>query len=749
MTQPVDRRTLLKAGLMSGAGLAMTAAVPGLSSSFSFAESPPMMEPLLTRKGATLGPVAPIKPHEITQHGQTRVDNYHWLRAPDWQRVIDEPSSLPADIRMHLEAENAYTKAVLLDPTADLREKLFEELKGKIKQDDSSVPARDGAFAYATRFRTGGQYPIVYRLAVDAKTGEPTGDETILIDGDKDSTGEKFWRLQDWEQSPDHSILAYFVDYEGGNKATLRFRKTATGEDLGYKIEGTSAGLVWAKDGKTCFYGLLDENFRTAKVMRHVVGQDPKKDVMIYEEKDPAFQMGIGKMSSGDYMLIYRSESESSDVLILPLKKPKSKPKRFTPYRTQVEYQPDHHEGHFYIRTNADGATDFKIVKTPVSKTAVQHWKEFVPHKPGRFIEGTALYKGHLVRSEQVDALPRFTVRDMVSGEEHVISFPEEAYDISLSRGFEWATTKMRFTYNSPSTPSETYDYDMVTRDRVLKKTQEIPSGHNKADYVVRRINAESTDGAMVPITILHHKDTAIDGTAPCLLYGYGSYGISMEAGFSISRLPLVDRGMVYAIAHIRGGQERGYQWYLDGKLFKKQNTFNDFARAAEVLVEKKFAAPRQIVMEGRSAGGLLVGAVMNQRPELFAGVIGGVAFVDVINTISDAELPLTPPEWTEWGNPITDKAAFDYMMTYSPYDQVKPLDYPPLLAQTALSDSQVTYWEPAKWVARLRATAPEAGPFLLHVNMEAGHGGASGRFDRLKEVAESHAFALWCVGKA
>jgi oligopeptidase B len=737
----LDRRQILKGGIctMAVAGLPLTANAQTTGAQ--------MTGPM----GVVIppGPVAAKVPVSITQHGQTRVDDYGWLRADNWQQVINEPTSLPASIRTHLEAENAYTKAHLLDPTAALRDTLFEELKGKLKQDDSSVPARDGAFAYATRFREGGQYPIVYRKAVDPATGEPTGAEQILIDGDRESQGKGFWRLQDWEQSPRGDILAYFVDYEGSNKATLRFRVMATGSDLPETIENTSAGLVWAKDGRTCFYSLLDDNFRTAKILRHVVGEDPANDVVVFEETDPSFQSGSYKTSSGDYMMIYRSQSESSDVLYLPLATPTVRPRRFTRFRTGVEYQPDHHGEHFYIRTNAGGATDFKIVRTPVTAPAASNWRDFIAHEPGRFITGASLYKNHMVLSERVNALPRMTIRDMTTGDSHQISFPDEAYDVNGLRGFMWDTTILRYVYNSPSTPSETWDYDMATRQKVLRKVQEIPSGHDKNNYVVRRIEAPSAGGAMVPVTIIHHKDTPIDGTAPCLLYGYGSYGISIPASFSTARLPLVDRGMVYAIAHIRGGQERGYQWYIDGKLMNKQNTFTDFIRAAEVLVEQRFAGPKKIVIEGRSAGGLLVGAVMNQRPELFAGVIGGVAFVDVINTISDGELPLTPPEWTEWGNPITSKEAFDYMMAYSPYDQVADKAYPPLLAQTALSDSQVTYWEPAKWVARLRGTAPNAGPYFLHVNMEAGHGGASGRFDRLKEVAESHAFALWCVGRA
>ena len=701
------------------------------------------------RRGVPQGPMAAAKPFTITQHGQTRIDPYHWLRDPDWREVIDTPSSLDAEIRAHLEAENAYTQSVLLDPTARLRNTLYEELKGKLKEDDSSVPQRDGPYAYATRYRAGGQYPILYRMGVDPTTGEPDGEERILIDGDKEAQGEAFWRLQGWEQSPDHSTLAYFVDLEGGNKSTLRFRNTDTGEDLSTRIEGASAELVWAPDSTTCFYTLLNDNFRTTKVMRHIIGEDPADDALVFEEQDPAFEMSIYKTSSGSYMMIHRGKSESTDVLYVPLASPRSRPRRFTPYRPGVEYRPDHHDNDFYILTNADGATDYKISRTSTRRPAARSWTDYVAHEPGRFIEGFALFKDRMVLSQKVDALPRLVVRDIPTGIDHTLRFEEEAYDLSVLRGFEWDTNTLRFTYNSPSTPTETYDYDMSERTRRLRKAQEIPSGHNKSDYVVRRVVAIAQDGARIPLTILHHKSTPTDGTAPALLYGYGSYGISTAASFSTVRLPLVDRGLVYCLAHVRGGQERGKTWYLDGKLMNKQNSFSDFARAAEALVEQGFAAPGKIVMEGRSAGGLLVGAVMNQRPELFAGVVGTVAFVDVITTISDAELPLTPPEWTEWGDPIQSKGAFEYMAAYSPYDNVSKRAYPPLLAQTALSDSQVTYWEPAKWVARLRAEAPDAGPYFLHVNMDAGHGGASGRFDRLKEVAESQAFALWCLGKA
>lgn len=735
--------------LTTSASAAATLGLPGLALAQA-ATGDATGETVPGRRNFTAlqGPMAERRPVTITQLGRTRTDDYAWLRAENWQAVIDDPANLQGPIRDHIEAENAYTKQVFLDPTEALRETLFQELRGKVKEDDSSVPAPDGTFAYFTRFREGGQYPIVARRPIDPATKEPTGPEQILIDGDREARGHPFWRLQNWEQSPQHDVFAYAVDYEGGNSTTLRFRVTANGSDLQYQIEKCDGSLVWAPDGRTCFYTLLDDNFRSAKVMRHVLGE-PGRDVMIYEETDPSFQMGTYKTSSGKYMMVIRVRSDATEVHYLSLDAPTRPLRRMAQVRDGLEYYPDHNGEWFYIRTNADGATDFKVMRTPVTAPERRGWREYIAHEPGRFIDGLALYKEHMVLALMVNALPQLRVRNLITDGEHDITFPEEAYDVDVLRGFEWDTKTLRFTYNSPSTPTETYDYDMAARTRVLRKRQEIPSGHDKANYVVRRIEAVADDGARVPVTILHHKDTRIDGAAPCLLYGYGSYGISMPANFSISRLPLVDRGLVYAIAHIRGGQERGQQWYLDGKLMKKKNTFTDFIRAAETLVEQRFAAPRRIVIEGRSAGGLLVGAVMNMRPELFAGVIGGVAFVDVINTISDGELPLTPPEWTEWGNPITDAAAYDYMMSYSPYDQVAALPYPPLLAQTALSDSQVTYWEPAKWVARLRATAPDFGPYFLHCNMEAGHGGASGRFDRLKEVAESHAFALWCLGMA
>jgi oligopeptidase B len=732
----MDRRTLLLTGTAAMAvGIAGCATTPGAAPASGRA-----------RFTALAGPAAERRPVTITQLGRVRTDDYQWMRAAHWQEVIDSPTTLPAEIRTHIEAENAYTEEVLMAPTAALRDKLFQELRGRIDEDDSSVPAPDGIFEYAVRFREGGQYPIVVRRPIDRVTKAPTGPEQVVLDGNVEAEGHAFWRLQGWAHSPDHSLVGYAVDYRGGNSATLRFRDTTTGRDLPYEIQEIAGPPDWAPDSKTCFYQAVDANFRPSRVMRHTVGA-AGRDTLVFEERDPAFQMGIGTSASGEYLFIVRAESASSEVLYIPMATPDAAPRRIAPHRPGVEYYPEHFGGHFFLRTNAGGALDYRIARVPVGAPETAAWEDVIPHQPGRFIGSMEMYGRYMVLDLMVDALPQFSIRDMASAQDHLVSFPEEAYDLSIARGFEFDTTTLRFTYSSPTTPAEVWDYDMATRERVLRKRQRIPSGHDAADYVTRRIVAVAPDGARVPVTLLARRTTPLDGTAPCLLYGYGAYGISMPASFSIGRLPLVDRGLVYAIAHVRGGQERGRQWYLDGKLMQKRNSFTDLIAVAAHLEDARIVAPGRTVIEGRSAGGLLVGATMNMAPTRFAGVIAGVAFVDVINTISDASLPLTPPEWTEWGNPITDPAAYDYMMSYSPYENVAEHTYPPVLAQTALSDSQVTYWEPTKWVAQLRARAPQGGPYLLRCNMEAGHGGASGRFDRLKEVAESHAFALWCLG--
>lgn len=689
-------------------------------------------------------PITKKVPVSITQLGRTRTDNYGWLRDQNWQDVLNNPSKLSPEIKEHLIAESNYTKEVFLEPTKELQNELVKEMRGRIKEDDATPPAKNGNYAYYRKYTEGGQFPIIMRQTLE---NNKVISEQVLLDGDIEAKGLPFWKLINWQVNLPQDLMAYAIDFEGARNADIYFKDLKSGKKLDYKIEHTTGEIIFANDNKCCFYVKNDENVRPIKVMRHIIGTDPKEDVLIYEETDHAYFLGIDKSSSEDYLFLVSSASDNCEVRFIPLNSPYDAPILFSPRQSGFEYYPDHKDKYFYIRTNKDGAIDYKIMRTKIDKINKEEWVDFIPYNQGTLIEGFSLYKNYMVISQMSDALPRLMVYDFKKDTMEAIALNEEAYDLDFIGGFEFDTNITRFGYSSPTTPYETYDYNMETKERILLKTQIIPSGHNKNDYVVKRINAISPDGALIPVTILYKKTTPINGTAPLYLYGYGSYGISMPDGFNTNILNLVNRGFVYAIAHIRGGMERGYQWYLDGKLQKKKNTFNDFILCAQTLINQHYTAKGRIIAEGRSAGGLLMGAVANQAPDLFAGFIAGVAFVDMINTISDETLPLTPPEWTEWGNPLKNPQDYDYMASYSPYDNVKAQNYPPIFAQTALSDSQVTYWEPAKWIAKLREYSPNSGPFLLDVNMEAGHGGAPGRFDRLKEVAMSQAFALWCLG--
>jgi oligopeptidase B len=490
-----------------------------------------------------------------------------------------------------------------------------------------------------------------------------------------------------------------------------------------------------------------DDNGRPARIFRRPLGGAKGDDVLVYDEPDDGFFLGVGVSESREWIMISAGNQETSEFHLIPAAVPTAKPMLFQKREIGVLYSPTHFDGKWYILTNADKAVDFKVMTAELGKTGRANWKDFIPHKPGNFIEGLGAFKNHLVRLERFNALPRIVIRERTSGAEHEIVQTEEAYALSLDGGNEFDTPVMRYVYNSPTTPRQWFDYDMSTKAKTLRKTQEIPSGHDPARYVTKRIEAKAPDGQMVPITVLMLKETKLDGKAPMVLYGYGSYGASMEASFSIRQLSLVDRGWVWAIAHIRGGSEKGRGWFEDARRFTKKNTFTDFIACAEHLIAEKYSSPRKIVAYGGSAGGLLMGAIANMRPELWGGIIAAVPFVDVLNTMSDTSLPLTPPEWPEWGNPIEDPKAYDYIASYCPYTNVGDKAYPPILATGGLSDPRVTYWEPAKWVARLRDRAPKAGPYLLKINMEAGHGGASGRFDFLKEIAVDYAFAMKAVG--
>ena len=688
-------------------------------------------------------PVSARRPVTSTLHGTVRSDDYAWLKAPDWQRVMREPDALDPEIRAYLEAENAYTEAFLA-PFAALREALYAEMRGRMKEDESSVPAPDGDWAYFVRFVEGGEHPLYCRIP---RTGEAA--EELLLDGNREAEGESYFRIGACEHSPDHRRLAYALDLNGAERYRLFVRDIASGAIIDGPIEDARGDAVWAADGETVFYTVIDENQRPYQVRRHRVGGDPAADPVVYEESDPGFFVDIDKTESGRFVAISAHDHTTSEVRLVEASAPESAPRLVAARERGIEYDLSHHGELLYILTNADAATDFKIVTAPVEAKGREGWRDWLPHEAGTYVCAQLLFAGHHVRLERVGGLPRIVVTDLESGEAHTIAFEEEAYDLSLSPGYEFETQTLRSVYSSTTTPRQTFDYDMRARTRTLRKTQEVPSGHDPADYVTRRLTAVSHDGAEVPVSLLHRRTTPLDGTAPLLLYGYGAYGHAIPASFSTNRLSLVDRGFVYAIAHIRGGSDCGYGWYLDGKLDKKTNTFADFIAAAEHLIAEGYTAKGRIAAHGGSAGGMLMGAVANMRPDLFASIVAEVPFVDVLNTMCDAALPLTPPEWPEWGNPIEDAEAYRRIAAYAPYENVTAQAYPSIFATAGLTDPRVTYWEPAKWVAKLRQLKADDNPLLLHTNMEAGHGGASGRFRRLVEVAMAYAFVLAIAGRA
>ncbi len=696
---------------------------------------------IFPRLDGASAPVADRRPAEITQQGRARIDDYAWLRDDNWQQVLRDPSLLRPDIRAHLEAENAFYEQAT-DDLASLRGKLVEEMRGRIKEDDSSVPEPDGPWAYAVRYREGGQYPIFVRLPRDG------GEEAVLYDGDFEAEGEEFFQIAAVEHSPDHRLIAYAVDRTGSEYYDIRVRDIATGRDMPETVGSTDGDPVWAADSKSYFYTERDDNQRPKRVKRHVLGTDAAADRVVYEEPDDSYFLGVSKSQSGEYIFIVSSKTTSSEVRFLPADAGDGvEPVLIAPRREDELYEAEHHGDHFYIVTNADDAVDFKIVRTPVDDPGRANWEDWLPHRPGTYLVDFVTFADRTVRLERENALPRIVVSDYGREAPYEIEFPEEAYALGLDAGYEFDVDRLRFTYESPSTPEQTWDFDMRTRARKLLKTQEVPSGHDPGLYQVERLFVAAADGAEIPVTLLHLKSTPIDGTAPLLLYGYGSYGITIPAGFSTATLSLVDRGVVYAIAHVRGGAAKGRQWYLDGKLAHKPNTFSDFARVAEDLQARGYGRRGGTVIYGGSAGGLLVGAAVNLRPDLFAGVIAAVPFVDVLNTISDADLPLTPPEWVEWGDPIRDPKAYETIAGYSPYDNIRDdVDYPPILATGGIADYRVTYWEPAKWIARLRAEA-RGGPFFLKMNMDSGHRGSAARFEKLEERAHDYAFALKIFG--
>lgn len=723
----MNRRELI---LSSAATVVALGAAPALAQTGTAMPQSPSAAPF--------PPVAKKIPVRIEQLGRVRTDDYQWMKDDNWQAVLKDPSLIKADVKDHLTAENAYREAMMAS-TLPLQAQMWEEMKGRIKEDDSSVPTADGAWEYYVRYETGAQHPLYAR-----RPRGRTDGEQILLDANALAEGKAYSEVGATDNSPDHSLFAYAEDAQGSEVYRIYVKDLATGEVLPDPIGDTGGNFVFSPDSQWIFWTNRDDNGRPDKIFRRPARGGER--TLVYEETDDGMFISVGVTADDAFIGVNIANQETSELRYIPASDPTTEPRVLEPRHVGRLYDADHWGDRWAIRTNAD-AVDFRIVEAPTDAPQLANWKDIVPHTPGRFIEGVAAFKGHLVRQERAEANTRVVVRDR-AGQEHEIAVDEPAYALSLGGSAEFDTTTMRYTYNSPSTPTQTFDYDMATRERTLRKTQEIPSGHNPADYVVERLNAPTEDGQLVPVTVLRRASTPVDGSAPVLLYGYGSYGNPIPASFATNRLSLVDRGFIYAIAHIRGGSDKGWNWFLTARRHTKKNTFTDFIAAAEHLIDKRYATAGNIVAEGRSAGGMLVGAVTNMRPDLWAGVIGGVPFVDVINTMSDTSLPLTPPEWPEWGNPIESPADYDYMMSYSPYDNVEAKPYPAVLATGGLSDPRVTYWEPEKWVAKLRPATTSGKPVLLKINMTAGHFSSSGRFDYLKDIAHDYAFAVWAVNK-
>ncbi len=675
-------------------------------------------------------PAAPRRPHTVTVHGDARIDPWRWLREKD------DPATMA-----YLHAENAYAET-FLSPLQPLQSAIYDEIRGRIKEDDNTVPEKEDDYYYYVRYEEGGQYPIHCR-----KRGSEDGPEEILLDVNALAEGRDYTRLGSFSNSPDHRLFAYGVDFDGSEQFTLHVRDLASGVTLHDAIPNTYYSLQWANDSRTFYYSMLDEHHRPVSIYRHTLGSDPAADELVYHEEDPRFWVWLGKSVSRRFIYIMAGGNNMSEWRFLDANDPNAVPELIEPRATDFEYDVVDHGDRFFIRHNGSAARDFMLSVTPIASPGWDSWTEFMPHEAGRPLLDIQAYREHLVIACRRDGLPQVMVLRLSDGDIHYVAgVDEDDFAMSPRSGWEFDTTSLRFSYTSMKTPASVYDYDMATRQRVLRKQQEIPSGYDAGQYETRRVWATARDGAAVPISLLMRKGVATDGSAPLYLYGYGSYGITMEANFSVAALSLVNRGFIYAVAHIRGGMEMGWDWYENGKLLHKRNTFNDFIDCAEHLIAGGYTSAGRIAAAGGSAGGMLMGAVVNARPDLFGCVAAHVPFVDVLNTMLDDTLPLTTMEYNEWGNP-NDARYYEYIRTYSPYDNVQEQDYPPMLVTGGISDPRVTYWEPAKWVARLRATKTDANPLLLKIHMDSGHAGASGRFERIKEIAEEYAFVLHSMG--
>ncbi|MDQ3190567.1 MAG: S9 family peptidase [Bacteroidota bacterium] len=691
-------------------------------------------------KAEAVAPNAEKIPFEIISHGQKRTDNYFWMRLSDEQKNSVEKDEQTQKVINYLNAENDYRKQVLKH-TEVLQKKLYIEMKGRILEKDESVPYSQNGYWYYTRYEEGQEYPVYCR-----KKGDMKAKEEIMLNVNEMVKGHSYYQVSGLNISEDNNLLAFGVDTLSRRKYTIYVKDLATGKITDTPVPETTGSSTWANDNKTLFYTKKDPStLRSHRIYKHKLGTDPKNDPIVYEENDETFSVYVYKTKSKKYLVIGSSSTLTNHYQILDSSTPDGEFKEFSPREKGLEYNISHYQDKFYMVTNWD-AVNFRLMETNENNTSKNNWKEKIAHRENVLLSDIEVFENHLVLIERSNALLQMKIISQKDNKSHYVNFGEPAYTASPTVNIDFNTNILRYNYTSLTTPNSTYDYNMNTGDTTLLKRQTVVGGHDPNNYVTERFFATAKDGTIIPMSILYKKGIKRDGNNPTLIYAYGSYGNSTDPYFNSNMLSLVNRGFVYAIAHIRGGQEMGRQWYEDGKMFKKINTFTDFIDCSEYLIEQKYTNSDKLFAYGGSAGGLLMGAIINMKPEIYKGVIAAVPFVDVVSTMEDESIPLTTGEFDEWGNP-KNKASFDYMLSYSPYDQVKAQNYPSMLVTTGLHDSQVQYWEPAKWVAKLREMKTDDNLLLLRTNMETGHGGASGRFKYLEEQAENYAFLLELAG--
>ena len=689
-------------------------------------------------KTDTKPPIAEKQPQELTVHNDTRIDNYFWMRLTDEQKTADQKDEQTQKVEQYLNDENAYFDEVM-SYTTDFQESLFQEMKGRIKEDDQSVPYFRNGYFYITRYETGKQYPIYSR-----KKENLEASEEIMFNVNDEAEGHEYFQLGGLSVSPDNKLAAFAIDTVSRRQYIIQIKNLETGEIYSDKIENTTGGSVWANDSKTLFYTKKDPvTLRSIKIYKHILGTDSSEDVEVFHEEDETFGTYVYKTKSQQYIVIGSYSTVSSEFQVLSADDPNGTFKLIQPRERDLEYSLAHYEDHFYIQTNIDGAKNFKLMKTPVDKTTKENWVDVIPHRDDTLLEDVSIFKDYMVLEERNNGLSKIRIKRWDGKEDYYLPFGEETYSAGVYANPEFDTDVIRYSYNSFKTPNSVIDFNMKDQSKEIKKEQEVLGGKfDKSNYKSERVWATTRDGKKVAISLVYHKDTKLGKDTPLLQYAYGSYGYTIPDGFSTTRLSLLDRGFVYALAHIRGSQYLGREWYDDGKMLHKKNTFYDFIDCSKFLIENNYTSKDHLYAMGGSAGGLLMGAVVNMAPDLYNGIVAAVPFVDVISTMLDESIPLTTGEFDEWGNPKV-KEYYDYILSYSPYDQVEAKEYPNMLVTTGYFDSQVQYWEPAKWVAKLRDTKTDDNILLMHTNMDAGHGGASGRFNSLKETARDYTFFL------